>query len=424
MNYNIADIIKKNTSVSDYRINTTQTDSYELFFVGRALETVRSTSTTDTSVTIYAEHDGMLGDASFNVFASTTADQLAEKVAQAAEKALLVDNKAYELPKNEELAKEMSSNFTSYEPKALAAAVADAVFAADNEENSSINALEVFINKNIITVENSRGIKKSEVKYTAMVEAIPTWNEGESVELYKFFKFSEFDARAVTAEIAQSMREVAARSKAQKPNVPINCNLLLNADELQELFHEITGELSYNAVYFSQNAYKKGDNLQKGAGGDPISLTARGSIKGCTNSAFFDATGVTLVDTPLIKDGEIINYFGASRWAQYLELPVTGALPCVEVEAGTLTDDDIKKAPYIECVSMSGLQLDIYNDYIGGEVRLGYYFDGQTTMPVTGISISGKLSEVLATARLSVNRVARSSYYGPEKALFEGISVI
>ena len=45
-------LLSKNEHVTDYRINTTKTESYETFFVHKSLETVRSTHTTDTSVTV------------------------------------------------------------------------------------------------------------------------------------------------------------------------------------------------------------------------------------------------------------------------------------------------------------------------------------------------------------------------------------
>jgi PmbA protein len=73
---------------------------------------------------------------------------------------------------------------------------------------------------------------------------------------------------------------------------------------------------------------------------------------------------------------------------------------------------------------MSGLQVDIYNDYIGGEVRLGYYFDGEKEIPVTGISISGKLSVALANMRLSSESITYESYNGPKCAIFEGIEIV
>ena len=73
---------------------------------------------------------------------------------------------------------------------------------------------------------------------------------------------------------------------------------------------------------------------------------------------------------------------------------------------------------------MSGLQLDIYNDYIGGEVRLAYYFDGEKEIPVTGISISGKLSDALSNMYLSEKEATYESYKGPEYAVFDKIEIV
>ena len=88
------------------------------------------------------------------------------------------------------------------------------------------------------------------------------------------------------------------------------------------------------------------------------------------------------------------------------------------------TDEQLKSAPYFRCASMSGLQLDIYNDYIGGEVRLAYYFDGEREIPVTGISISGKLSDALANMRLSDTATVYEGYLGPKWASFGGIEIV
>jgi predicted Zn-dependent protease len=73
---------------------------------------------------------------------------------------------------------------------------------------------------------------------------------------------------------------------------------------------------------------------------------------------------------------------------------------------------------------MSGLQLDIYNDYIGGEVRLAYYFDGEREIPVTSVSISGKLSEALSSIRLSDTETLYESYSGPKGALLYTIDIV
>lgn len=72
---------------------------------------------------------------------------------------------------------------------------------------------------------------------------------------------------------------------------------------------------------------------------------------------------------------------------------------------------------------MSGLQVDLYNDYIGGEVRLAYLTENGKTTPVTGISISGSLSEVLGSFEFSSERVTRATYYGPKYAKADKLTI-
>ena len=150
----------------------------------------------------------------------------------------------------------------------------------------------------------------------------------------------------------------------------------------------------------------------------------KGQLTGSVASSLFDVDGTTLVDTKVIEDGVAVSYFGGHRFAQYLDKKATGMLSCYHVECGTLTDEQLNSAPYFECVSMSGLQLDIYNDYIGGEVRLAYYFDGEKKIPVTGISISGKLSEALNSIKLSDTLTQTGRYLGPKLAVFDGIEIV
>ena len=96
----------------------------------------------------------------------------------------------------------------------------------------------------------------------------------------------------------------------------------------------------------------------------------------------------------------------------------------MEVNTGSLCDEELQKAPYFECVSMSGLQVDVYNDYIGGEVRLAYYFDGEKKIPITSISISGKLSDAINNIKLSDTAASFGRYRGPKYALFGGIQIV
>ncbi len=422
---NLISLLNNAKNISDWRIAEVEKTSYEVFFVHRSLETVRATDTVDTVVTVYCDHDDKMGDSTFNVYASNSEEEIKQKIEKAAARAALVFNEPYTLPENESLCHELESNFAEYEPRVLAEKMADAVFAADCYEGGSINATEIFINKIKKTVRNSRGIDKCEIKYTAMIEAIPTWNEGdESVELYEQYNFTEFDAADITAEIDRRMKEVRDRQVAKKPESEISCPVVLNPDELANLFGELVGDLSFSAVYSHANVFSKGDKIQGELTGDPITVTASGAVKGSPRSAVFDGDGVTLEKRTVIENGVAVANHGDNRFAQYLGEKPTGNLGCVEVACGTLSDAELKSAPYFECASLSGLQLDMYNDYIGGEIRLGYYFDGEKTVPVTGVSMSGKLSCVLESIRLSDRETVKGAYKGPDKAVLLGMKIL
>lgn len=420
----IVKLLNEEKGLDGYRINWVRRESYELFFVHESLETVRATDTDTVQVTVYRDHDGKRGQASFKLYASTTEDGARQKIASALRQAEMINNEYFELPEGETFCGEIESNIKDYEPRALASEMARAVFSANMLERGSVNALEVFINKMTVTVQNSRGLDKREVKYNAMIEAIPTWTEGESVELYEAIRTGEFDFEQIKSEISAKMREVRDRGRAKAPERKLSCKVMLPKEELSQLIGELTSGLNYADVYSHSNPYTEGDPIQKEPKGDKISVTLRGAVKGSVASALFDDDGGSLIDTEVIRDGVAVSYYGAHRFAQYLSKPATGNLPCTEVKLGTLSDEELKSEPYLEVVSMSGLQTDVYSDYLGGEVRLAYYHSGGEITPITGISIAGKLSEALDSIRLSDTAGQTGRYLGPKLALIDGMEIL
>ncbi len=417
-------LLKENKGVDGFRVSSTKRNSYELFFVHKKLETVRSTDTEDVDVTVYVNHDGKLGSSDFAVYASMGDAEVSAKIEAAVQRAKLVFNEPYELPEGGSFQGDLPSNFKEYAPKELAKKIADAVFAADDLEGGSINAVEIFLYEDVIRVVNSRGVDKTQTKRHAMVEAIPTWNEnGESVELYENYTFTEFDPAAVTEEIAGKMREVRDRQRAVKPQTPLRCGVVLRAKEISHMMAVLARDVNYSSVYSHSNLHKKGDDLQVGDACDKLNLTMCGQLAGSTRSAFFDGDGAELIDQTLIADGVVAGGYGATRFACYLGEKATGDLSCAKLGCGSLKEDEIQ-SPYLECISLSGLQLDLYNDYIGGEIRLAYYHDGKDVRPVTGISMSAKLSEVLGSLRLSEKPVSIDGYQGPGKALLKDVSIL
>ena len=416
--------LKANAQVSDYKINLTAKESYECFYVKGRLETVRCTETCDKVVTVYVDHDGFKGDSQFYVYPSTTEAELSELIEKAVQKASLLNNKMYTLPEKETGEYEVESNFSAYTQAELASKIADCVFAANTVENADLNSVEVFVNRYTDTVVNSRGICKTQVRYDAMVEAIPTYNgEAESVELYQQYNFSTFDTEAVKQEISQKLQEVKARASAVKPDFSLDCKVILNTQELGELFGTLCRELNFATVYAHAGVFHKGDAIQENPTGDKITITMSGAVPGNIRSAHFDSDGMTLQDRTIVEEGKAVAYYGANRFGQYLEETPTGNLRCIQVTPGSACAKCLSEGPYLEVLSMSGLQVDTFTDYIGGEIRLAYYYDGEKITPVTGISITGSLKQVLASIRLSCETAVDNGYTGPKKAILTGMKI-
>ena len=416
--------LKANAQVSDYKINLTAKESYECFYVKGRLETVRCTETCDKVVPVYVDHDGFKGDSQFYVYPSTTEAELSELIEKAVQKASLLNNKMYTLPEKETGKYEVESNFSAYTQAELAGKIADCVFAANTVEHADLNSVEVFVNRYTDTVVNSRGICKTQVRYAAMVEAIPTYNgEAESVELYQQYNFSTFDTEAVKQEISQKLQEVKARASAVKPDFSLDCKVILNTQELGELFGTLCRELNFATVYAHAGVFHKGDAIQENPTGDKITITMAGAVPGNIRSAHFDSDGMTLQDRTIVEEGKAVAYYGANRFGQYLEETPTGNLRCIQVTPGSACAKCLSEGPYLEVLSMSGLQVDTFTDYIGGEIRLAYYYDGEKITPVTGISITGSLKQVLASIRLSCETAVDNGYTGPKKAILTGMKI-
>ena len=418
------ELLQANAQVSGYKINIHKKESCELFFVKGKLETVRRTNTCDKEVTVYVDHGEFKGDSQFFVYPSTTEEQIKSLIEDAVAKALLINNKGYALPACDEGNFLVDSNFVDYDAADLATTVSTAVFEANTVENASLNSVEVFINKHAETVLNCNGLDKTQTRYDAMVEAIPTYNgETMSVELYEQYNFGSLDLDALRQEIAGKMAEVKARYEAVKPDYALEGTVILNKLELADLFFNIARNLGYGTVYSHSNLWSKGDAIQKDPQGDIIGIVMAGQAEGSTRSSKFDNDGLSLGSIRIVDGGKAVAYYGSNRYGQYLGETPTGDLRCLLADAGSVSAADFETGKYLEVVSMSGLQVDFFSDYIGGEVRLAYYHDGDKTIPVTGVSISGKLSQVLNNIRFSSETTVQGGYVGPAKAALQDMQI-
>ena len=418
--------VLKKSGATHYLVREVSRESYELYYVHKKIETARYVDTLTTTVTIYKKVGNFLGSNSFYIYPSTTVDEFKAMVEASIKNAEANKDPLYSLVKNERLEVESDSNFKDSSLKENALNIAKAIFGVKHKKEASLNATEIFVHRYNIHIFNSENLDKREISYEAFVETIPTFTVGDdSVEIYESFHLGEFNEADIQKEIALKLNEVEARYNAKKPEKAIeNVSVMLRKAELTELFSELTSELRYEVIYQQMNVISVGERYQSSLEADSLTITMRGHMHGVYGSAYFDRSGSSLEDTKIIEVGEAINAFGDNKHAQFLKKKVTGNLSIVDVEGGSLKEEELKDKKYLECLSFSGIQVDIANDYVGGEVRLALLHDGDKVEAVTGISIAAKLSDILNNMHLATEVTNGEYYHGPAFALFDGFTVL
>ena len=404
--------------VADWKLTETNTLSRELFYVLDKLETSRTADITEYQATVYTDKDGKRGSASFSVYDFMTDEELASAIADHVYAASFAMNPYYDLPGKEELpAAEEGAGLADTPFDELITRVVRAVFAADTYREGMLSATEFFLTKTARRVVNSRGAYVSAVTSAGRVELIPSWEKnGDEVEIYHMMDFSSFDAEAITKEVDEQLRLARARFEAKPLPVKEGLKVIIQDDDAGRLFSYFIGDLSYAAKYMKSNKSEPGDCVQgDDITGDRLTLRLVPYYPNAFASHPFDDDGVILHDTLLIDNGIAAARHGSWQYGRYLgiERP-TGVLPVTVVEPGTKGFDEMAKEPYVRCVRFSGLQVEPNSGYFGGEVRLGFYFDGKKEIPVTGFSISGNMNVSRGTMRLSSETVTRSRYHGPK----------
>ncbi len=409
--------LKRNKNVSAWKIVSSEVKSVEAYYVMKNLETNRVAEEKNVEISVYVDKDEKRGIASFFAYDYMTDAELDKRIADSVFAAGFALNKFYEIPGPQQgEIKQSESNMRDKDFSQVLGEVVDAVFSADVYEGGYLSATEFFLKEINERIINSRGLDVASKSYSGSVELIPSWEEGdEEVEVYHMMKFESVDAADIRAEVDSELQVARARFIAKK--VPDkNVKVILQDAEVGEVLGYFADQLDYSVIYQKMSRFDIGDNAQGDqVTGDKINLSMVPYAKGASRSRSFDSDGIILKEVEIIKDGVAVARHGSNRFGYYMgEKNPTGILPVLKCEKGSKAFADMTKEPYVRCVKFSGIQVEPNSGYIGGEVRLGFYFDGEKEIPVTGFSISGDINKTKSTLRLSQETVTKSMYTGPK----------
>ena len=428
--------VLKASPISEYKINIIESESSELFYIIDKLETNRATKLKEVEVTIYIDQDGKRGCSSFLYYDYMNEEEIKAEIDKTIFAASFALNPFYEIPsKSDEKPLKIHSNFEDKSVNEIAQDVARAIFKCEQYEDGFLSATEIFITKKNIRIINSKGIDVNEDRYEGYVEVIPSWGKKENeVETYNSFTFSNFDAKWITDKINELLLLTKARFNAKKLEVKEGLKIIIEDEGVPAVFSYFDNDLSYANKVRGTGRKDIGDKLQgDNPEGTLLNIEKVPFDQESAMGSGFDNDGVILRPVTLIKDGVAVNRFGSYQYGYYMgEKNPTGVLPITKVKPGSKSFKEMANEPYLRCSRFSSFQIESHSGYFGGEVRLGFYFDGEKEIPVTGFSIGGTLKELAGKIIFSkeIDVVSRfvgprfMGYVGPKYLEIKGMNII
>ena len=345
-----------------------------------------------------------------------------------------IKNQYYPIPEQEDSSiKELSSgkhlevesNFSKGNISTNLSNLSKVLFEEDKFEKGGINSSELFLNKIDTRIMNSKGIDVSFSRYTSMLEVVTDWKEGnEEVEIYRNVEFTQYDEDFIKDEIKDMLNLSRERAVASSTPDIVDCTILLTGEPVKEFFDYYYTNTNAKMVYDGISTCKVGESVQgKNVNGDVISIELDPNLENSTFSVPYDSDGLLLESVEIISDGTLLRYWGDFRHSHYLNVEPTGNISNFVVKEGSKSVSEMKKVPYMELVSFSDFQMDPLTGDFGGEIRLGWYFDGEVTKPITGGSISGNIKEVENEMYFSSEVQKINNFKGPRTIELHNTSI-
>ena len=407
--------------IENYQIESTETESAELFFIKKTLDMRRTKRTTGCTVTVYrdleAEGTKLRGSSTAQIFESMSPAEVERSLKGAWFAAQFAKNPFFELyAGKKEAPVEMSSTLADRPLVEDALLMAEALFAADTEKDAFINSAEVFAIKRRVSILSSAGTDVAYTRYEVKGEFVTQCKDPQDVEQFFQFDYADLNTEALTAKAKQAIAAVRDRAAAQKSPRAGTYSVVLSGEEVDTLMEYYTERSLAPYVYAHYSDWAVGKQVQgEDVQGEKLNITL-------LPLAPYSDEGIPMVARPLVKDGELQLIYGANRFCRYLGIEPTGYYERIGVNNGTVPLKELQKGCLCP-VSFSDFQMDSFTGHFGGEIRLAYLYTKNGVEIVTGGSINGSLPEKQGNLIFSTERYDTLNYTGPFAVRIDGVEV-
>lgn len=409
-------------SPSGYKVLEREESSAELFLAGKQRELARAKDVNRYTVTLYKdfsfEGEDYKGEASVKIPAGAGDEEIDALLRGAYTKTSYVKNKPYVLAGGGVVLPDYQASAAMTDPVIdkrelfqLVNQTAGGIERVFTGGSVSLAAAEITICAYKQRLVNSEGLDKSFNGAKGYIEtiAVSRSGPGEETEVYRKRDFSDFSPDFLLPFLEDQKRICFERAEAKPLPAGLACPLILRPQESKALFEYYVNQTSAQSLFEQISSYTLGLDVLGADRDDALSLGLVNRIPGSVDNAPFDLDGVPLAPVKLIDRGKIIAFWGTLQYAQYMGIPVTGLIGNIEVSGGMKTEEELREKPHLEAVIFSDFMMNGQTGDFGGELRLGYLWDGISRTPVFGGSVSGNLADQGAGIICSKERIAEEN---------------
>lgn len=422
-------ILENNINIDAWKIIERKTTANELFFIKKELDMNRKVNTHEFEIHIYKDFEEnktiYRGSSKASIHPGMNEDEIKNIIAETLESAKYVKNPYYPLAKNDEKAEYNISNFDNKEMREWLPILTEEIYQNDDFENGWINSSELFLNKVEKRIVNSEGVDSKYITYNGILEFVITWKGEEEIEIHDMIHFSDYEKGFISEKIQNKFLIAKARANAQKTPKLENIDVLLTGSPIKEFFNYYYHKTNATNIYQNLSDFKINESIQgENIKGDKLEIILNPFMKNSTGSSPIDSDGYPLKKVNLVQEGILNKYWGDVRFSYYLDIEPTGDISNIQVTPGEKTVKELKKDKYLELIQFSDFQIDYITGDFGGEIRLGWYYDGNgNKISVSGGSISGNIKDTQDEMYLSKETQQINNFKGPKTIKLKNVNI-
>lgn len=418
----IIDVLE-HSEATHYQITKTTTKSHEFFFIRHDLDMNRCKEVTHYQVTVYvaSEDKQYLGDASFEVMANSTKEEIKAQIDKAIYSAQFVKNLYFELLDSSEQVEIRSLE----NPLVVAQDFIHVMQTIEETEEMYINSYEIFVNENDKQIINSKGVNVTYSYIDSMVEAVINAKKNDTeIELYRNYRIGTCNKEMLVEELQQTMRIGVDKCIATNTQPLQDVDVVFTGSDATRLFAYYTSNTSANMKYQQISTLELDQPMTtEEIKGDTITIKGVAYLENSSCNYPYDADGTLIQDKVLIENHIPKNFWGNRRFSQYLQLENSSSLYNFVVAGGKQSKKELLQLPYLEVVEFSDFQVDSMTGEFAGEIRLAYYHTKEGIQPFSGGSIAGSMQQVQQEMWLSSEVKQYDHYVIPEVVRMKHVSI-